>query len=273
MIGHDIQRYHEVWKCPIQYDTHRCNKEGIESAHEVESYSAMCMERERLIYQHLPPHQNVLSCLQISDVGIRFPFLQHGNLRGFCQSHDITDETKENWTNAAIVAVAYIHSLGIIHADISPRNFLVADDLTLKLCDFGGSGFLDLSPISEEEDHYRIFPGTLRSFQTDVFALGCLMYEIAVGTKPYEEIDEDDWEQISSNYATGKFPCLDGLKYQRIIHKCWTLKYNDAQQVLLDIQAMESRSVFCSSLRTVQIIILSVSICSIAIFTYKKRWN
>lgn len=99
-----------------------------------------------------------------------------------------------------------------------------------------------LSLYAAWESHYRIFPGRPRSFQTDVFALGCLIYEIAAGKKkkPYEEIDEDNWEQISSNHAAGKFPCLDGLNYRHIIEKCWTFRYNNAQQVLLDIQSMEN---------------------------------
>ena len=166
MIGRDIHCDVEVWKCSLRYDTHRCNKEGTEMAHEVGSFSAMCMERERLIYSHLPQHENILQCLQITDAGIRFPFLPHGNLRGFCQSNCIPDEaeTKDKWIKSAVTAIAHTHSFGIIHADISPRNFLVTDDLTIKLCDFGGSGFKDLAPISEEEDHYRIFPGQQRSF-------------------------------------------------------------------------------------------------------------
>lgn len=115
--------------------------------------------------------------------------------------------------------------------------------MTTKLCDFGESGFRHLRPITEEEDHYRIFPGRPRSFQTDIFAPGYLVYEIAAGKKPYEDIGEHNWEMVSSNYAAGELPCLDGLKYRRIIPGCWTFQYNNVQQVLLDIQTMEGRSV------------------------------
>lgn len=75
--------------------------------------------------------------------------MQHGNLRDFCQSNRIPDEIKDKWIKAAVVEIAHIHSFGVIHADISPRNFLVTDDFAIKLCDFGGSGFKDLAPISE----------------------------------------------------------------------------------------------------------------------------
>ncbi|RAH65219.1 kinase-like protein [Aspergillus aculeatinus CBS 121060] len=240
MIGRDVENDQEVWKCPIRYDTHQCSPEGVAQAHEVESYSALCMDRERSIYQHHPLHENILQGLQISDIGIRLPYMQHGNIRAFCQTRCVTDQTKDQWIKAAIAAIAHLHSHGVIHADLSPRNFLVTDHLALKLCDFGGSGLQDLPSIAEEEDPYRIFPGTPRSFHTDVFALGCLIYEIAVGKKPYADIDDEDWEQIANNYAAGSFPRLDRVKYQHIIRHCWILQYDDAQDVLRDIGAMES---------------------------------
>ena len=94
----------------------------------------------------------------------------------------------------------------MVHADLSARNFLVTDDWNIQICDFGGSGVQDLSYIAEEEDHYRVFSGTPRLIQTDVFALGCLVYEIAVGRKPYEEIGEDDWGRPAVPTRLGSSP-------------------------------------------------------------------
>lgn len=111
----------------------------------------------------------------------------------------------------------------MIHADISPRNFLVADDLSIKLCDFAGSAIGDLQPLVEEEDRYRISPWSPRTFKTDLFALGCLIYEISTGIRPYDEIE--DTEEVGKLYNAQIFPKLDGLKYEKIIYKCWTSQY------------------------------------------------
>lgn len=123
-------------------------------------------------------------------------------------------------------AIALIHSYNVVHADISPRNFLVAEDLSIKLCDFAGSGIGDLESLVEEEDRYRISPWSPRTFQTDIFALGCLIYEISTGARPYNEID--DLEEVGKFYAAQTFPDLEGLRYGDIIFKCWTSQYANA---------------------------------------------
>ena len=38
-----------------------------------------------------------------------------------------------------IKAIRYIHSKGVVHCDVGIHNFLVQDDGTLALADFGGS--------------------------------------------------------------------------------------------------------------------------------------
>lgn len=43
-----------------------------------------------------------------------------------------------------------LHRMGIVHADLKPTNILVADDGSLRLCDFGSAFFLDQPPSSTE---------------------------------------------------------------------------------------------------------------------------
>ena len=43
--------------------------------------------------------------------------------------------------------LAYLHQLGIIHRDVKTSNFLVADDDTVKMIDFGVSRVLSTSVI------------------------------------------------------------------------------------------------------------------------------
>lgn len=174
---------------------------------------------------------NILECLAITERGIHFLYHTFGSLRDYIQNNEATMHTREQWINNAIDAVALIHSYGVIHADISPRNFLVADGQSLKLCDFPGSAIGDLEPLVMQEDRYRV-SWSPRTFKTDLFALGCLIYELSTGTLPYGEIDDD--QEIERLYNEEIFPSLEALRYRDVIHKCWTSQYENMEMLRVD---------------------------------------
>lgn len=146
--------------------------------------------------------------------------------------NNVLQHIRKNWIKNAIDAVAFIHGHGVVHADISARNFLVADDLSIKLCDFAGSVIGDMEALVEEEDRYRLAPWSPRSFQTELFALGCLIYEISGGTRPYDEVE--DVEEVARLYARHTFPNIDGFRYQDLIYKPWISVYPTADMLRED---------------------------------------
>jgi serine/threonine protein kinase len=137
----------------------------------------------------------------------------------------------------AIDAVAFIHSHGVVHADTSPRNFLVADDLSIKLCDFAGSIIGDMEAFVEEEDRYHLAPWSPRTFTTDLFALGCLIYELSSGARPYDEIE--DVGEVARLYAKQISPNIDGFRYQDLIYKSWTSAYTTADMLREDYDRVQ----------------------------------
>ncbi|TPX26941.1 hypothetical protein DIZ76_012405 [Coccidioides immitis] len=194
----------QVIKTTLKHDVKGCSKQVIEH------------------------HPRILDCLETKEKSLHFPFCRLGNLRDYLQHNGIDNNIRDQWVRNAIDSIAVIHAYGVIHADISPRNFLVADDLSIKLCDFAGSAIGDLQPLVEEEDRYRISPLSPRNFKTYLFALGCLIYEISTGIRPYHEIDTEEIEKL---YKAHIFPKLDGLKYQNIIYKCWTSQYEGVDEL------------------------------------------
>ncbi|KAE8351209.1 kinase-like domain-containing protein [Aspergillus coremiiformis] len=157
-----------------------------------------------------------------------------GNLRQYLSHNTPDDQIRARWIMMAARAIALIHRYGIVHADISTRNFLVADDLSIKLCDFAGSAVGDVGPLVEEEDRYRM-PCSSRSTMTDIFALGCLIFEIGTGLRPFDGLGDDCFEDIRGRYLVGEFPCLDGLLYRVVVYKCWTGRYESVDLLLCDL--------------------------------------
>ncbi|CAG7927338.1 unnamed protein product [Penicillium olsonii] len=143
---------HQVLKAPLKHNTQGCNQDVLAYVAGTEEYSEESIAREKLIYQSLPNNDpNILKCLGITEIGIQFPFLQHGDIRTYLKFHSIDAATKDRWIQNAIDAVITIHACGVIHCDISPRNFLVSDDLSIQMCDFAGSQINGLKWLAEEE--------------------------------------------------------------------------------------------------------------------------
>ncbi|PGG99166.1 hypothetical protein AJ79_08658 [Helicocarpus griseus UAMH5409] len=141
----------QVIKTTLKHNTKGCSQHVIEHVQHIESISELCIDREKFIYQTLPKNPCILDCLDTEEKGLRFPYYRLGNLRDYLRHNDVDNHVRDRWIGNAIDAVAFIHTYGVTHADISPRNFLVADALSIKLCDFAGSAIGDLRPLVEED--------------------------------------------------------------------------------------------------------------------------
>lgn len=99
-----------------------------------------------------------------------------------------------------IEALQYLHSNSIIFGDLKPSNVLLNEYGQLKLSDFGNSRKLsDLLPTEEEDEAapkghtgtpYYMSPELFQddgviSFSSDLWSLGCILFELATGRPPF----------------------------------------------------------------------------------------
>ncbi|MBV2134212.1 serine/threonine protein kinase [Pseudomonas sp. MAP12] len=98
-------------------------------------------------------------------------------------------------------AVAHAHSLGVLHGDLKPGNLLLAAD-GLRLFDFGlgqavagrlpGLPRLCRERITAWTPRYaaaELLDGAPLAAAADVYALGCLLFELCSGSHPFGRLD------------------------------------------------------------------------------------
>jgi serine/threonine-protein kinase len=112
------------------------------------------------------------------------------------------------------------HALGIFHRDLKPQNVMLTDGGLVKILDFGlarrlrpGEAAFDPSkPVLARDASvaatYTARGGTIRymapeqfvtghsSVQSDVWALGVILYELACGRHPFARPDDEDFQAI-----------------------------------------------------------------------------
>lgn len=90
-------------------------------------------------------------------------------------------------------ALEHAHANGIIHRDLKPENVVVAKSQTAKLMDFGLARAAGAPRITEEGSLVgtasylapELIAGDGPSLQSDLYALGVMLYELLAGRPPF----------------------------------------------------------------------------------------
>ncbi len=184
--------------------------------------------RERLVQegrvQAALRHPNIVAVTDVIDVagapGLLMEFIEGPPLDRWLRENRPTLAQAEDVFRGILMGVSRAHRVGLIHRDLKPGNVLleIGDDgvIVPKVSDFGLAKIL-----SEDESGGRaqtrsgmtmgtpayMAPEQVRDAKTvdqraDIFALGCILYELCTGVSPF---DQGDVLAIFSALAAGTY--------------------------------------------------------------------
>jgi tRNA A-37 threonylcarbamoyl transferase component Bud32 len=165
-------------------------------------------------------HPNVVRVYDfVEDRGVSWVVLEYVAGRGLDQ---IVDEHGQlppaevmPLLDQAATALGHLHARGLVHLDVKPSNLLLTDEGTLKLIDFGfaqPAGTPQATIAGGAGGGAYLAPeqaaGEPVDVATDVYALGCVVYELLTGQPPFvaETRQEGKNDAIRARLEGGPVP-------------------------------------------------------------------
>ena len=148
--------------------------------------------------------------LAVYDVGVHeeAPYLvsellEGDTLRGRLRNGALPAWKAVDYARQMAMGLAAAHGRGITHRDIKPENIFITNDGRVKILDFGLAKFTPAAPAPDDATVTVVStPGIIMGtaaymspeqvrgevvdHRTDIFSLGCVIYEMLVGQKAFQ---------------------------------------------------------------------------------------
>ncbi|OAL24972.1 hypothetical protein AYO20_10575 [Fonsecaea nubica] len=211
---------------------------------------------ERRAYARLGEHPNIARFLGSTSTGDIV--LERGRvLREVLRqpNGDVSIRRKVQWLKDYAHGLQHCHSKGIVHADVGCHNAILNPHGRVQLIDFAGCSIdgAEASYCYEWFSYRRSGPVSIASVQTDIFALGCMIFEVVTGRPPFQDELETSPTRthiVEERYMNDQFPDLQNLPapLREVTRACWHDTVHSMEDVARMLEALDGQGC-CAKLR------------------------
>ncbi|KAK4766861.1 hypothetical protein SAY86_014612 [Trapa natans] len=190
---------------------------------------------------HSLNHPNVLKfyswCESSAHLWLVLEYCVGGDLMSLLrQDVQLPEESVYELAYDLVKALQYIHSQGIIYCDLKPSNVLLDENGRTKLCDFGlARRTAEISKITSSSlPHAKrgtpsymapeLFEDGVHSYASDLWALGCVLYECYAGKPPFVG---KEFTQLVNSILSDSTPTLPGTPTRAFVNLINSLLIKD----------------------------------------------
>ncbi|XP_043391773.1 inactive serine/threonine-protein kinase PLK5 isoform X2 [Chelonia mydas] len=177
------------------------------------------VEREIELHSHLNHRHVVGFHRHFADRGNIYMLLEYCSRKSLAHilkaRKTLTEPEVRYYLRQIVAGLCYLHQQGIIHRDLKLSNFFLTKNMQVKIGDLG------LATRDEQASQRRgVVCGTPNylapeviakkghSFQSDIWALGCIMYTALTGCSPFEITHKQEMYQC---IREGRYPAPNHL--------------------------------------------------------------
>ena len=216
------------------------------------------------------PHIAAVFDVGVAEDGTNYmvqEYLQGQTLRDALDGGRLPQSRALGFATEIAEALNAAHKAGIVHRDLKPANIFITEDNHAKVLDFGLAKLTELTaPGSSEASMSPTMLGTqagevmgtagymapeqaqgeVVDHRADIFALGCVLYEMVAGRRPFE--GKNVYDTIGKIVSDEPQSLLElgapvPAELHRIVRKCLSkdsaLRYQTAADAAVDLQLLQ----------------------------------
>lgn len=199
-------------------------------------------------------HKNIVTFLGVVLTGTTMILVSElaakGSLYDFLRrrnNNPLSERRFHKWILQAASSIQYLQEHGIVHRDIKSLNYLVTEDNTLKLCDFGIAKMITHTVDSIQKGSFpwmapEVFIEQKVSLKSDIYSYGIVVWEMKTGRVPFEGMEAGAimWA-VGHDKRRPEIPDDCPQPIRSLLCKCWAADRRDRPSIdciVADIKKM-----------------------------------